>query len=85
MNKEILVIGATGKTGSRVVKQLKNRAINPRIGSRNATPNFDWNDKDTWVAALKGIDKMYVTYYPDLAVPGAKDLIESLTYLSKEM
>ena len=28
---------------------------------------------------------MYVTYYPDLAVPGAKEAIESLTYLAKEL
>lgn len=85
MYENILVIGATGKTGSRVVEQLHNSALKPRIGSRNATPGFDWNDKDTWVDSLKGIDSMYVTYYPDLAVPGAKEAIESLTYLSKEM
>ncbi|WP_339708250.1 NmrA family NAD(P)-binding protein [uncultured Kriegella sp.] len=85
MYENILVIGATGKTGSRVVEQLQNRSLKPRIGSRNATPGFDWSDKDTWVDSLKGIDSMYVTYYPDLAVPGAKEAIESLTYLSKEM
>ncbi|BAO76542.1 NmrA family NAD(P)-binding protein [Winogradskyella sp. PG-2] len=28
---------------------------------------------------------MYVTYYPDLAVSGAKEAIESLTYLAKEL
>jgi len=28
---------------------------------------------------------MYVTYYPDLAVPGAKEAVESLTYLAKEL
>ncbi len=85
MKNNILVIGATGKTGSRVVKQLQNRGIEPRIGSRNATPGFDWNNKDTWVNSLDGIEKMYLTYYPDLAVPGAKEAIESLTYLAKEM
>ena len=49
MNNNILVIGGTGKTGRRVVEQLKNKGIEPRIGSRNATPGFDWNDKSTWV------------------------------------
>ena len=83
--ESILVIGGTGKTGRRVVEQLQNRAIEPRIGSRQASPGFDWDDKDTWVNALNGIEKMYVTYYPDLAVPGAKEAIQSLTYLAKEM
>lgn len=85
MNTDILIIGATGKTGRRVVKQLADKGIEPRIGSRNASPSFDWHDKDTWVECLDGIKKMYVTYYPDLAVPGAKEAIESLTYLAKEL
>ncbi|MFD2725693.1 SDR family oxidoreductase [Hyunsoonleella rubra] len=85
MNTNILVIGGTGKTGRRVVEQLQNKGINPRIGSRNASPSFDWGNKDTWVNALHGIESMYVTYYPDLAVPGAKEAIQSLTYLAKEL
>ncbi|MEY8849233.1 SDR family oxidoreductase [Psychroserpens sp. XS_ASV72] len=85
MKTDILVIGATGKTGSRVVKQLQNRGIEPRLGSRSASPSFDWNNKDTWIEAIEGIKKMYITYYPDLAVPGAKEAIESLTYLAKEL
>jgi uncharacterized protein YbjT (DUF2867 family) len=85
MKTNILVIGGTGKTGRRVVEQLQNKGIEPRIGSRNASPSFDWDNKDTWVEALNSIEKMYVTYYPDLAVPGAKEAIESLTYLAKEL
>ncbi len=85
MNSNILVIGGTGKTGRRVVEQLQKKGIEPRIGSRSATPSFDWDNKDTWVRSLEGIERMYVTYYPDLAVPGAKESVESLTYLAKEM
>ena len=86
MNVEnILIIGGTGKTGRRVAEQLKKKGIEPRIGSRNALPSFDWNNKETWVKSLDGIEKMYVTYHPDLAVPGAKEAIESLTYLAKEL
>ncbi|MFY0631740.1 MAG: NmrA family NAD(P)-binding protein [Flavobacteriaceae bacterium] len=85
MKTNILVIGGTGKTGLRVVEQLQNKGIEPRIGSRNSSPSFDWGNKNTWVDALNGIEKMYVTYYPDLAVPGAKEAIESLTYLAKEL
>lgn len=85
MNSNILVLGGTGKTGSRLVNHLQNKGIEPRIGSRNATPSFDWNDKDTWVKSLQAVERMYVTFYPDLAVPGAKEAIESLTYLAKEL
>ncbi|WP_298484196.1 NmrA family NAD(P)-binding protein [uncultured Maribacter sp.] len=85
MNSNILIIGGTGKTGRRVVEQLQNKGIKPRIGSRNASPSFDWNNKDTWPNALNGVERMYVTYYPDLAVPGAKEAIHSLTYLAKEL
>ncbi|EZH75253.1 NmrA family transcriptional regulator [Aquimarina atlantica] len=85
MNTNILIVGGTGKTGRRVAEQLKNKGIEPRIGSRQALPSFDWDNKDTWVNALNGIEKMYVTYYPDLAVPGAKEAILSLTYLAKEL
>ena len=66
MNVEnILIIGGTGKTGRRVAEQLKKKGIEPRIGSRNALPSFDWNNKETWVESLGGIEKMYVTYHPD--------------------
>lgn len=85
MKTNILVIGGTGKTGRRVVEQLQKQGIEPRVGSRSATPSFDWDNKDTWVEALDGIERMYVTYYPDLAVPGAKEAIQSLTYLAKEL
>lgn len=85
MKSNILVIGGTGKTGRRVVEQLTKKGIDPRVGSRNASPSFDWGNKDTWVHVLEGMEKMYVTYYPDLAVPGAKAAIESLTYLAKEL
>jgi len=85
MNTNILVIGGTGKTGRRVVEQLKNKGIEPRIGARSAATGFDWNDKSTWEKTLEGIERMYVTYYPDLAIPGAKEAIESLTILAKEL
>ncbi|WP_272152114.1 NAD(P)H-binding protein [Tenacibaculum aiptasiae] len=83
MNSNILVIGGTGKTGRRVVEQLQNKGIEPRIGSRGASPSFDWDDKSTWENALNGIERMYVTYYPDLAVPGAKEAIQELTKQAK--
>jgi uncharacterized protein YbjT (DUF2867 family) len=80
----ILVIGSTGKTGKRVTAQLENRGIPVRHGSRTADIPFDWEDQQTWPPALAGVDKVYLTYYPDLAVPGSVDAIRALTKLADE-
>jgi uncharacterized protein YbjT (DUF2867 family) len=74
-NGTILVIGGTGKTGRRVADRLVERGVPVRIGSRSGYPVFDWDDARTWDAALEGIEKAYVTYYPDLAFPGVSELI----------
>jgi uncharacterized protein YbjT (DUF2867 family) len=74
-----LVIGGTGKTGSRVAARLRAKGLDVRIGSR---PSFDWNDESTWPATLEGIDRAYVTFYPDLAMPGAAEKIGALAELA---
>ncbi len=79
MKHNILVIGGTGKTGRRVAKSLTQLGHHVRIGTRNNTPAFNWEDPSTYAPALKGMDRAYIVYYPDLAVPGAKDAIEKLT------
>jgi uncharacterized protein YbjT (DUF2867 family) len=79
MKNQILVIGGTGKTGRKVVNQLEKQGHQVRVGSRSATPAFDWEDPGTWSPALEGMDKVYITFQPDLAVPGALDAIEGLT------
>ena len=68
---QILVIGATGKTGRRVVSQLREKGLNVREGSRHSSPAFDWHNRDTWQPALTGIRSVYITYFPDLAMPQA--------------
>ncbi len=73
----VLVIGATGKTGGRVVQRLHAQGRPVRLGSRAASIPFDWQRPDTWAAAMTGVNAMYVTYYPDLAIPGAVDTIKS--------
>jgi uncharacterized protein YbjT (DUF2867 family) len=66
-----LVLGGTGKTGRRVAQRLQAKGLPIRIGTPSATPPFDWDDQTTWPAALDGVGSVYVTYYPDVAVPGA--------------
>jgi len=55
-----------------------------RAGSRSAQPRFDWEDRDTWAPALSGVAAVYVTYYPDLAVPGAPEAVGELALLARE-
>jgi uncharacterized protein YbjT (DUF2867 family) len=80
----ILVLGATGKTGRRVAERLAARGVPTRAGSRSGQPPFDWQDRDTWAPALSGVAAVYVTYYPDLAVPGAPEAVGKLARLAAE-
>ncbi len=70
-----LVLGGTGKTGRRVVERLASRGLPTRIGSRSGNPPFDWDDQSTWDAVLGGVTAAYISYAPDLAIPGATDAI----------
>lgn len=79
-----LVVGGTGKTGRRVVERLRERRVAVRVGSRSGEVPFDWEDRDTWAPALQEARSAYVTYYPDLAVPGAADTIGSFADLAVE-
>ena len=79
MKNNILILGGTGKTGRRIVQRLTNKDLNIRIGSRGANPRFYWDDSTTWSGALDGMDTVYITYQPDLAVPGALKSIQGLT------
>ena len=66
-----LVLGGTGKTGRRIASLLTRRGVDVRIGSRTARPPFDWTLPQTWDAALSGVHAVYLSFYPDLAMPGA--------------
>ncbi|MGH2821844.1 MAG: SDR family oxidoreductase, partial [Thermoleophilaceae bacterium] len=79
-----LVLGGTGKTGRRVAERLEARGVPVRVGSRSAEPPFDWEDRDTWAAALDGGGSVYISYYPDLAIPGAPDAVGSFAELAVE-
>jgi uncharacterized protein YbjT (DUF2867 family) len=76
-NDTTLVVGGTGKTGRRVIERLQQRGLLYRVGSRSVQPAFDWEDEKTWSSALKGVSQAYVTYYPDICVPGALERVRS--------
>jgi uncharacterized protein YbjT (DUF2867 family) len=77
-----LVLGGTGKTGRRVAEQLKAMGVPTRIGSRSATPPFDWDAPATWTAAVQDVKAVYVTYAPDLAVAAAPPAIRAFSELA---
>ncbi len=79
-----LVLGGTGKTGRRVSAQLDSLGVPVRIGSRQGDPRFDWNDPSTWTQVLADVRAVYITYYPDLAVPGAVDAVQAFIELALE-
>jgi uncharacterized protein YbjT (DUF2867 family) len=82
--KPTLILGGTGKTGSRVAQRLTARGLPVRIGSRSGQPPFDWNDEKTWKAVLEGVGAVYITYYPDIAVPGATEAVGAFARLAVE-
>ena len=71
----VLVTGGTGKTGRRVAERLRARGSSVRVGSRSGTTVFDWAREDTWPDAVRGASAAYISYFPDLAAPGASDAI----------
>ena len=79
-----LVIGGTGKTGRRVAQRLEAMGRNVRIGSRSSVPSFDWDREESWETALDSVSSIYITYTPDLAMPGAADAIRALVHKAKQ-
>lgn len=79
-----LVLGSTGKTGSRIVQRMQTTQHPVRLGSRSASPAFDWNNESGWDACLKDADAVYINYAPDLAIPGATNSIQAFVDKAKQ-
>lgn len=79
-----LVLGGTGKTGRRVAERLAAKGHEVRVGSRSAVPSFDWDNEKSWDACLNGVTAVYITYAPDLAIPGATDAIQAFVTKAKQ-
>ena len=77
-----LVLGGTGKTGRRVADRLMARGVPTRIGSRSGAPPFDWDDRATWAPALCDMEAAYISYFPDVAVPGAVETVGAFAELA---
>ena len=80
-----LVLGATGKTGRRIAQRLDERGVAVRRGSRAGEPKFDWENRSTWAPALQGTSVAYVSFFPDVAVPGAPETIAEFAQLAVKL
>lgn len=56
----ILVLGATGSTGRRVARLLRDAGHPVRPASRSGEVRFDWADTGTWERALDSVSAMYL-------------------------
>jgi uncharacterized protein YbjT (DUF2867 family) len=72
-----LVLGGNGKTGRRVAARLSALGHPLRIGSRSGHPPFDWEHPSTWAPALDGVRAAYISYFPDISVPGAVETLHA--------
>jgi uncharacterized protein YbjT (DUF2867 family) len=83
-SETILILGGSGKTGRRVAERLTAKGKDVRLASRSTLPAFDWTDPSGWAATLDGVDAAYVSYQPDLAVPGSVEAIGTLSRVAVE-
>lgn len=80
----ILIIGKNGKTGSRVNQRLRALGYATRPVSRSTHPAFNWDKPVTWRPAIQGTHTAYVTYQPDLSVPGATSTIQAFVRVAAQ-
>ncbi|ANY06177.1 hypothetical protein [Pseudonocardia sp. HH130630-07] len=73
----ILVTGASGKTGRRVVDRLTAAGTRVRAVGRRTRPPFSWDDPATWDDVLapgddgRPLAAAYLCFAPDAGFPGA--------------
>lgn len=63
MSPHVLVTGATGKTGRRLMELLQQSDVPAVAASREVAEDrvlFDWTDRDTWDVALRDVQAVYV-------------------------
>lgn len=73
-----VILGGAGKTGRRVERRLRAVGAAVRTASRRTETPFDWSDPDTYRPALDGASAAYLSYYPDVAFPGAAEHLEAV-------
>ncbi|MFF3350573.1 NAD(P)H-binding protein [Streptomyces sp. NPDC002779] len=75
-NATVMVTGASGRTGSRVVRAVRAAGLKVREATRSR--GFDWEDPTTWADALRGADAAYLMYPTDVGSPAAAEGVGAL-------
>ncbi|MFK7906516.1 MAG: NAD(P)H-binding protein [Chitinophagales bacterium] len=88
---KILIIGATGNAGSNAIEALKAKGVRPtaavrdikkakaKLGDDTDYVFFDYLDKSTYDAALKGVNKLFFIAPPPKKDPAiARELMEAV-------
>ncbi|WP_447040727.1 NmrA family NAD(P)-binding protein [Streptomyces sp. DSM 118878] len=89
--RTLLVTGATGRVGRRVVESAQAAGLTVRAASRNGAGSrdgavrFDWADRSTWADALRGADAAHIAYVPDVGAPGAAEAVGAFARLAVEL
>ncbi|HEY2071649.1 MAG TPA: hypothetical protein VGG48_18970 [Rhizomicrobium sp.] len=60
MSGQVLITGATGKTGRCLLAQLQKEGVPCRVASRHGEPPFDWAQPSTWDAAVEDVASVYL-------------------------
>ena len=61
----VVVLGATGTTGSQVADLLEAADVRVRRASRRSSWRFDWGDPSTWSSLFDGVGAVYVVLPED--------------------
>ena len=73
MRDQILITGGTGKTGSRLAQQLRERGVRFRVASRSpqgaGSMRFDWRDVTTFAPTLEDVRAVYLVAPTDTTEP----------------
>ncbi|MFH8559751.1 SDR family oxidoreductase [Streptomyces sp. NPDC017988] len=85
VNMTVLVTGATGRVGRRVVESAEAAGLTVRPASRAGAVRFDWADRSTWADALRGADAAHLAYLPDVGAPGAAEAVGAFARLAVEL
>jgi uncharacterized protein YbjT (DUF2867 family) len=78
-----VVLGSRGKTGGRVAHRLRALGYDVVEASRSTPQRFDWQDPTTWESTFAGATGLYATYFPDLAAPGAHEIIGQVAAVAR--
>jgi uncharacterized protein YbjT (DUF2867 family) len=81
-NQTTLVVDGTCETGRRVAQRPTALDVVVRIGSGSGGLPCDWPDRATWAGALDRVGSVYLSHYPDIAVPDAVDTIGAFARLA---